>query len=76
MHGAFFKQDAFHAGDGHKLTVMTGARDIPVVRELLARLAAYEAGLSAMVDGQIERCQPANDGFMIFNHRYLYASLN
>jgi 4-hydroxyphenylacetate 3-monooxygenase len=59
-----------------KLTMMTGARDIPAVRELLARLAAYEAGLSAMIDGQIERCQPANDGFMLFNRRYLYATLN
>lgn len=59
-----------------KVTAVTGARDIPAVRELLGRLAAFEAGFAAMVDGQIEGCQPENEEFMLFNRRSLYAALH
>ena len=54
----------------------TGARDIPVVRDTLGRLAAMEAGYQAMIDGQIEACQPFDNGFMVFNRRYLYAAIH
>ena len=54
----------------------TGARDIPAVRDTLGRLAAMEAGYNAMIDGQIEACQPFDNGFMVFNRRYLYAAIH
>jgi 4-hydroxyphenylacetate 3-monooxygenase len=57
-------------------TRYTGARDIPAVRDTLGRLAAMEAGYNAMVDGQIEACQPFDDGYMVYNRRYLYAAIN
>lgn len=56
------------------VTASTGARDIPAVRETLGRLAAFEAGFNAMVDGQIESFEEANDGYVVFNRRYLYAA--
>ena len=56
--------------------IRPGARDIPVVRDTLGRLAAMEAGYQAMIDGQIEACQPFDNGFMVFNRRYLYATIH
>jgi 4-hydroxyphenylacetate 3-monooxygenase len=35
-----------------------------------------EAGYGAMIDGQIEACEPFNDAYMIFNRRYLYAAIH
>jgi len=58
------------------ITNVTGARDIPAVRDLLGKLAAYQAGFDAMIDGQIEACQPAENGYMVFNRRYVYAALH
>ena len=58
------------------ITRFTGARDIPAVRDTLGRLAAMEAGYNAMIDGQIEAYQPFDNGFVIFNRRYLYAAIH
>jgi 4-hydroxyphenylacetate 3-monooxygenase len=58
------------------ITRFTGARDIPSVRETLARLAAMEAGYNAMIDGQIEACQAFDNGYVIFNRRYMYAAIH
>ena len=58
------------------VTRFTGARDIPAVRDMLGRFAAMEAGYNAMIDGQIEACQPFDNGFMVFNRRYLYAAIH
>ncbi|MBS0421048.1 MAG: hypothetical protein JSR66_25285 [Proteobacteria bacterium] len=58
------------------VTKATGARDIPAVRDTLGRLAAYEAGFSAMVDGQIEAFQEVDGGYVMFNRRYLYAAVH
>ena len=58
------------------ITRSTGARDIPAVRETLARLAAMEAGFNAMIDGQIEACELFNNDYVIFNRRYLYAAIH
>ena len=66
----------FLVGVASLVTRFTGARDIPAVRETLARLAAMEAGFNAMVDGQIEACQPFDNGFVIFNRRYMYAAIH
>jgi 4-hydroxyphenylacetate 3-monooxygenase len=35
-----------------------------------------EAGYNAMIDGQIEAYQPFDNGFVIFNRRYLYAAIH
>ena len=66
----------FMLGVASLVTRFTGARDIPVVRDTLGRLAAMEAGYQAMIDGQIEACQPFDNGFMVFNRRYLYAAIH
>ncbi|CAH1655154.1 4-hydroxyphenylacetate 3-monooxygenase [Hyphomicrobiales bacterium] len=66
----------FLIGVASLVTKATGARDIPSVKEILGRLGAYEAGFSAMIDGQLEAYQPVNDGYVLFNRRYLYAALH
>lgn len=58
------------------VTRMTGARDIPAVKETLGRLAAMEAGYAAMVDGQIEAYETTANGYAVFNRRYLYAAVH
>jgi 4-hydroxyphenylacetate 3-monooxygenase len=72
----FSSKMRFMVGMASLITRATGARDIPAVRETLGKLAAYEAGFAGMIDGQIEACQPANDGYVVFNRRYLYAALH
>lgn len=62
-------------GMASMLTAVTGARDIPAVRDKLGQLAAYQAGFSAMVDGQIEAAHEEN-GYAVFNRRYVYAALH
>jgi aromatic ring hydroxylase len=66
----------FMLGVASLITRFTGARDIPAVRDTLGRLAAMEAGYNAMIDGQIEAYQPFDNGFVIFNRRYLYAAIH
>ena len=66
----------FLVGIASLVTRITGARDIPVVRETLGRLAASEAGYNAMIDGQIEAFQKIDLGYVLFNRRYLYAALH
>jgi 4-hydroxyphenylacetate 3-monooxygenase len=66
----------FLLGVASLITRLTGARDIPSVRETLARLAAMEAGFNAMIDGQIEACEPFGEGFVVFNRRYMYAAIH
>ena len=35
-----------------------------------------EAGYNAMIDGQIEAYQPFDNGFVVFNRRYVYAAIH
>ena len=58
------------------ITEAIGARDVPVVRDTLGRLAAMEAGYQAMIDGQIEAYLPIDHGFVLYNRRYLYAAIH
>jgi hypothetical protein len=46
------------------------------VRETLGRLAALEATIGALVNGQIEACEPWPDGYVTPNRRMVYATLN
>lgn len=66
----------FMVGVASLVTRATGARDIPAVRDTLARLAAMEAGYNAMIDGQIEAYLTVDNGFALFNRRYLYAAIH
>jgi 4-hydroxyphenylacetate 3-monooxygenase len=66
----------FLTGMASLVTQATGARDIPAVRDTLGRLAAMEAGYEAMIDGQIEACQPIDHGHVLYNRRYLYATIH
>jgi hypothetical protein len=43
---------------------------VPAVREILGQLAAFEALLSGMIDGQIEAYEKWPDGFATYNRRY------
>jgi 4-hydroxyphenylacetate 3-monooxygenase len=66
----------FLVGVASLVTQATGARDIPAVRETLARLAAFEAGFNGIIAGQIEEWQEAPNGYALYNRRYLYAALH
>ncbi len=63
-------------GLANRVAQSTGTDQIPAVRELLGRLAALEATLGGMIDGQIEACESWPAGFACFNRRYMYAALN
>jgi len=66
----------FLVGVASLVTRITGARDIPAVRDTLGRLAAMEAGYGAMIDGQIEAFHEIDHGYVLFNRRYLYAAIH
>jgi 4-hydroxyphenylacetate 3-monooxygenase len=63
-------------GLASRVATSTGADQVPAVRELLGRLAALEATLGAMIDGQIEAYESWPQGFAIYNRRYMYAVVN
>ncbi len=66
----------FVVGVASLITKATAAHEIPAVRETLARLAAMEAGYSAMVDAQIHAFHDIEHGYVLFNRRYMYAALH
>ena len=66
----------FLLGIASLVTHSTGARDVPVVRETLGRFAAAEAGFSAMIDAQHMACQEIDNGYMLYNRRYMYAAIH
>ena len=72
----FHSKMRFLVGLASLITKVTGARDIPAVRETLANLAAMEAGFGAMIDGQLHRYHEVDNGFVLFNRRALYASIH
>ncbi|GFZ73856.1 Uncharacterized protein ALO70_02039 [Pseudomonas amygdali pv. eriobotryae] len=64
-------------GLASRITQATGADKVPAVRELLGRLAAQEALLSGLIQGQIHSAEnyPVADA-KCFNRRYVYAALS
>jgi 4-hydroxyphenylacetate 3-monooxygenase len=58
------------------ITRATGARDIPAVRETLGRLAAMEAGIAGLVEAQVAAGQEIDNGYWLYNRRYLYSALH
>jgi 4-hydroxyphenylacetate 3-monooxygenase len=63
-------------GLASRIAQSTGADQVPAVRETLGRLAAFEAMLGAMIEGQIQGCETWPEGHVAFNRRYVYAALN
>ncbi|HZQ75620.1 MAG TPA: 4-hydroxyphenylacetate 3-hydroxylase N-terminal domain-containing protein [Burkholderiales bacterium] len=66
----------FLLGLASLVTHSTGARDVPVVRETLGRFAAAEAGFSAMIDAQHMACEAIDNGYVLYNRRYMYAAIH
>jgi 4-hydroxyphenylacetate 3-monooxygenase len=63
-------------GLASKIAHASGANEVPAVREVLGRFAALEAGLGAMIAGQMHDAEDWPEGFKTFNRRYMYAALN
>ncbi len=63
-------------GLASRVTESNGARDIPAVRETLGRLAAMEACYAAMIEGQHQGYETLDNGYVLFNRRYMYAAVN
>lgn len=62
-----------------KVANTTGADQVPAVRETLGRIAAQEATISALVNGQInafEQWPGGENGYVCFNRRMMYAALD
>jgi len=73
----------FHAkmqlilGVASRITQASGADQIPAVREVLGKLAAWEATLGGIIMGQIQASEEwPSDGYRCFNRRFVYAALN
>lgn len=63
-------------GLASKVAQANGADAIPAVRETLGRLAALEASLRGMIEGQISAAEDWPEGWKTFNRRIMYAALN
>ncbi len=58
----FWAKMGLIVGLASRMCQANGVDKIPAVRETLGRLAALEATIGAMVNGQIEACEPWPDG--------------
>ncbi|MEP7029403.1 MAG: 4-hydroxyphenylacetate 3-hydroxylase N-terminal domain-containing protein, partial [Pseudolabrys sp.] len=61
-----------------KVAAATGADQIPAVKETLGRMAAQEAMLEGMINGQInafEQWPGGPEGYVCFNRRMMYGAL-
>lgn len=64
-------------GMAGRVTQATGADRVPAVRETLGRLAAQEALLAGLIQGQIHGAERyPSDEWLCFNRRYVYSALN
>jgi 4-hydroxyphenylacetate 3-monooxygenase len=63
-------------GLASRIAGMSGADQVPAIREALGRLAAQEALLAGNIAGQIQGAESWPADFMCFNRRFMYAALN
>jgi 4-hydroxyphenylacetate 3-monooxygenase len=64
-------------GLASRIALANGAHEVPVVRDVLGRLAALEALLGGVVAGQIQAAEEwPTPGYVTFNRRMMYAALN
>src|SRR5690606_10478277 len=63
-------------GIAHKVVEANGVGHIPAVQGVLGQLAAQQAGLEAMIQGQIQNAEELVPGYTNVNRRYMYAALH
>ena len=63
-------------GVAHKIVETNGVGHIPAVQGVLGQLAAHEATLEAMIQGQIQNSEVVVPGYVNVNRRYMYAALH
>jgi 4-hydroxyphenylacetate 3-monooxygenase len=72
----FWAKMGLIVGLASRMCQANGVDKIPAVRETLGRLAALEATIGGLVNGQIEACEQWPEGFVTPNRRIVYATLN
>ncbi len=72
----FWSKMGLIVGLASRLCQANGIDHLPPVRETLGRLAALEATIGAMVQGQIEAWEEFPKGYACYNRRHMYAALN
>jgi 4-hydroxyphenylacetate 3-monooxygenase len=72
----FWSKTGLIVGLASRVCQTNGVDKIPAVREQLGRLAALEATIGGMINGQIEACEEWPSGYMTPNRRMMYATLN
>jgi len=63
-------------GLASRMCQANGVEKVPAIRETLGRLAALEATIGALVNGQIESWEAWPEGYATPNRRFMYAALN
>ena len=63
-------------GIAHKIVEANGVAHIPAVQGILGELAAQQAALEAMIQGQLNEPESLVDGYININRRYMYAALH
>jgi 4-hydroxyphenylacetate 3-monooxygenase len=72
----FWSKMGLIVGVASRITQANGIDKIPAVRETLGRLAALEATIGGLVQGQIEAFEQWPQGYATPNRRIMYAALN
>src|SRR6202051_4464863 len=72
----FWAKMGLIVGLARRMCQANGVDKVPAVRETLGRLAALEATIGGLVNGQIEACENWPEGFATPNRRMVYATLN
>ena len=72
----FWSKMGLIVGVASRICQANGTDKIPAVREVLGKLASYEALIGGLVQGQIEAWEQWPEGFATPNRRIMYAGLN
>lgn len=72
----FWAKMGLIVGLASRICEANGIAKIPPVRETLGRLAALEATIGGLVNGQIEAWEEWPEGYATPNRRFMYAALN
>lgn len=72
----FWAKMGLVVGLASRICQANGVDRIPGVRETLGRLAALEATIGGLVQGQIEAWEAFPEGWACYNRRHMYAALN
>jgi 4-hydroxyphenylacetate 3-monooxygenase len=72
----FWAKMGLIVGLASRMCQANGVDKVPAVRETLGRLAALEATIGGLVNGQIEAYEQWPEGYATPNRRIMYATLN